>query len=225
MKKTLAVFAVMFVLMFATSASAQVVITSNGIQMNVLDPALVTVDPVGYNIYETEDIVLSVTAPDATIFQWRKDTIPIDGIANPSALTANLTIPVAMFLTDQGDYDCVVNNVLGIPDTSLAATVNVYTWPTIVETVIPTDTAGVLNIATGANADFTVTIAAAGANPMLPLPGAVGIQWNKDGAPALINANMTLNTVTYTGDLLTFTGVINPDDDGFYECVVTCTAP
>ena len=45
-------------------------------------------------------------------YQWRKDTLPIDPLANPSAATAVLTIPSVQLL-DAGSYDCRVTNACG----------------------------------------------------------------------------------------------------------------
>jgi hypothetical protein len=53
-------------------------------------------------------------------YQWRKDTIAIDTIANPSAATATLTL-TSVGPADVASYDCIVTNACGSV-TSNAAT-------------------------------------------------------------------------------------------------------
>lgn len=223
MKKTILAVCTLvcvMVMVFATNTNAAVTISSNAIQMNVTDAIVITVEPVGYNLYETETLTLSITAVGSgpITYQWQKDGGDIGGETN-SALT---TIPSAL-ATDSGSYTCAVTNGLGSV-LSAVAVINVYTQPTVVVTVVPPDILGVLDIASGANAIYTVTITPAGTNPA-PSAGTVTLQWLKDVAPVTLDAHAVVSTVVLTGDTLTFTGLLNPGDTGLYSCTALCTAP
>jgi hypothetical protein len=61
--------------------------------------------------------------PGSLSFAWRKDTIAIDTLANPSAATATLTLNNVQS-ADAGSYDCIVTNSCGSV-TSNAATLTV----------------------------------------------------------------------------------------------------
>lgn len=73
---------------------------------------------------------LSVTATGPGIsYQWRKWFVPIDPIANPSALTSNLVLS-GLTTLDAGIYDVVVSASCGTPVTSAPANLTIYPVPT-----------------------------------------------------------------------------------------------
>ncbi len=89
------------------------------------DTARVETDPASMVIPAGIDAQLSVATLNATIFQWYKDGAAIDDQTDTKFIgedSAALTI-VDPQLEDEGYYHCVVDNSLGIPDTSADARV------------------------------------------------------------------------------------------------------
>ncbi|MFM9957761.1 MAG: hypothetical protein ACKVZJ_06775 [Phycisphaerales bacterium] len=66
---------------------------------------------------------IASTGTSPITYQWRKGTVPIDTIGNPSAATPSLVLSGVGF-ADAGSYDCVVTNDCGNA-TSLSATLSV----------------------------------------------------------------------------------------------------
>jgi hypothetical protein len=99
----------------------------------------------------------TVSATNATGYQWRKNTANIGGATNP---TYTISSPVA---GDAGTYDCVVSNTCG-GVTSASATLTVNTIPAI--TLQPVGSAPCVG------APLSISITATG--------GSLGYQWRKN---------------------------------------------
>ena len=233
--------------------NAAVVLHSNGIIMNVVvDPPVITLHPVGIDVYETEVVNLSVTATGVGLsHRWRlggvllSDGVDANGTTISGALTPNLTLTTALgSYLDSGDYDCVVSNAIATV-TSNKATVNIYTLSNVVITSVPvanapvppaTDSELFVRDSTGPVV-YSVAITPAGANPApVPTIAQVGVLWNVEPlltrnpytfgpmVPVTIAGRVSVSDVTYTGDTLTFTTVLMSTDDGRYTCNPTVSA-
>ncbi|MEY3230805.1 MAG: hypothetical protein RL689_894, partial [Planctomycetota bacterium] len=143
-------------------------------QVIICQPPVVTGQPGSTSACVGTPATFTVTATNATAFQWRKGGVDIAGATN-----ASLTLP-SVLATDAGSYDCVVTNGC-ITVTTSAATLTVNAVPGI--TAQPSSTAACV----GSNATFTV-----GAS------GATSIQWRKGGVniPGATAATLTINGVT-----------------------------
>ena len=234
--------------------NAAVMITSNGIIMNVVtQPPVITVDPVGTKVYETETVNLSITASGVGLtYHWRLggvnlvDGVDAGGTTIAGALTPNLTLTTALGSNvDSGAYDCVVSNVIASV-TSNSAAVDIYTWPTIVNVSNPVANAPVPPSSDGelfvqdstGPVTFTVTITPAGAHPApIPTLAQIANQWNVEPLvsrnPYVFGAKqpvplsvprVAISNVIYTGDKVTFQTVLTPTDEGRYTCDTTVSA-
>jgi len=77
--------------------------------------------PVRQTVPLGSTVELSVTAANATIYEWYKDgSLVEDGGKYSGALTDTLTITDVQ-VAEEGYYYCVVNNEIGTPDTSASA--------------------------------------------------------------------------------------------------------
>ncbi|MBC7835277.1 MAG: hypothetical protein H7Y88_09290 [Phycisphaerales bacterium] len=78
---------------------------------------LILLQPLCQQRCDGESVNFSIDAAGSELshpltYQWRKDDVPIDIGANPSAATATLTI-LSVGSSDAGSYDCVVVNACG----------------------------------------------------------------------------------------------------------------
>lgn len=202
------------------NAMAAVTITSNAIEMNVFDEIqpVITTQPTGVYLYETETINLSVVATGGGLhYAWYRDGVAV-GEDSP-----NLEIPDAE-ASDTGPYTCVVSNSApgSIPVTSLPAGVVVYVHPTIMITSVPEASPaapadGVLNAETGTDVVYTVEITPDGLDPM----PTVELRWYKDGVEV---TDAVMSTVILTNDTMTLVAVTADGDNGVYTCQASCTA-
>jgi hypothetical protein len=94
--------------------------------MRIACKPLLSSQPQSQSACKGSSVVLTVAAASTGLFtyHWRKDAIPLDTIANPSAATATLTLTNVQ-AADAGSYDCVVSNDCGSV-TSNAADLDVY---------------------------------------------------------------------------------------------------
>ncbi len=129
----------------------------------------------------------SVAASGAQLtYQWQKDNVNINGVSNPSALTANLSL-TNLQTTDSAAYRCVVTNSGGSA-TSNPATLIVTSGPTDPIPVInthPQNTSAVL----GSPASLSVSVT--GVNLMY--------QWYKNNSILGGEIGSTLNFASVTG--------------------------
>ena len=168
-------------------------ITSNAATLTVNDPPSIVAQPQAVTEDPGHPVTFTVTAAGkATLtYQWRKGGVDIAG-----ATSASYTI-AAVQESDEGSFDCVVTNDLGVA-TSNAAALSVNDPPSIVAqpqslTKDPGDTA-------------TFTLTAAGKAPL-------SYQWRKGGAniSGATSASFTI-------------AAVQESDEGSFDCVVTNSA-
>lgn len=107
-------------------------ITCRSEQMNIVDnhwagAVALTQQPAAQSTCPSGAASFAVTTAGAGPFtyRWRKDAVPIDTIANPSAATATLSF-TNVSATDAGSYDCMITSACGSL-TSNTATLTVLT--------------------------------------------------------------------------------------------------
>jgi hypothetical protein len=99
---------------------------STGLNLLIEEPCIgITVEPEPRSTCPSGAASFSVTAAGVgpITYQWRKNSIAIDTIANPSAAAATLTL-TNLGPADAANYDCIVTNACG-SITSNAATLSV----------------------------------------------------------------------------------------------------
>jgi trimeric autotransporter adhesin len=133
-------------------------VTSSAATLTVNVAPSISSNPSNQTVCDGVAASFSVTSPDATSYQWRKDGVDIMG-----ATSASYSIAAAV-VADAGAYDCVVTNSCG-STTSSAATLTVNVAPSI-----GTQPSGG-SVCEGAAFNFSVS--ATGAN--------LTYQWRKDG--------------------------------------------
>jgi hypothetical protein len=150
-------------------------VTSSAATLTVIDPPLITSQPVNVTNVAGSTVTFSVGVNSAApvSYQWFKG-----GIAIPNSSNASLTL-TSISATDSGNYTVTVTNIAGTAISS-AATLTVIAPP-----VITSQPASVTNIA------GTTVILSVGVNSAAP----VFYQWFKSGA-ALSGANNASLTVT-----------------------------
>ncbi len=119
-------------------------------------------------------------------YQWQKDSVNINGVSNPSALTANLSL-TNLQTTDSAAYSCVVTNSGGSA-TSNPATLIVTSGPTDPIPVInthPANTSAVLGSAA------SLSVGVTGVN--------LQYQWYKNNSVLGGEIGSTLNFASVTG--------------------------
>ncbi|QOJ14466.1 MAG: immunoglobulin domain-containing protein [Planctomycetia bacterium] len=134
-------------------------VISNAASLTISAGPSISAHPGNASACSGQPASFSVTANDATGYQWRKNTNPIGGANGPS-----YSIP-SVVAGDAGSYDCVVSNACGSV-TSNAATLAVDAGPQI--TLQPASATGCQN------GPLMLTIAATG----VPAPT---FQWRKGG--------------------------------------------
>ncbi len=169
---------------------------SNAAYLTVIDPPVITTNPVSGNICEGNNIVFAVSATGTSVqYQWRKDGVVISDHVNLSgSTTPSLTIS-NVDGTEMGTYTCVVQNSCG----SVTSTGAVLTIDTSLNIIAhPEDVHTCLN----KNAFFTV--AATGNN--------LSYQWFKNNIliAGAVNPVLVLNSVTGA-------------DEAIYTCRVSNT--
>ena len=114
-----------------STASGTGCITTAGTTVTIVPGATITTHPAAAIkcAGQTATFMVEANVPNLT-YSWRKNTIPIDPITNPSAATASLTINNVTAL-DAGDYSVVVSADCGLPVTSDVAVLTVKPVPTI----------------------------------------------------------------------------------------------
>ncbi len=155
--------------------------------------------PVEVAAGELATFVVYTFTPGPLDYQWRKDTIEIDALANPSAATATLTL-ANVGPADVASYDCVVTNACGSATSDAAALVLIGTGPSIGTQPEPQ------SVCTDATASFTIS--ATGTGPFT-------YQWSKDTLAIDTVANPSAAT-----EVLSLSNV-QAGDAGSYDCVVS----
>ena len=122
---------------------------------------LIVQQPVSQTVCVGSDVYFNVvaTGPNLT-YQWRRDTVPIDGATSDVLALADVGAD------DEGGYDVVVSNAHG-SITSDTATLSVDTGPVILEDPVGQTVC--------AGAVVTLTVVASGLD--------LGYQWRKDDEP------------------------------------------
>jgi len=164
------------------------------LSIQAIAPPVITTQPLGQSVTETETATFSVVASGAAplTYQWRRNGTEISG-----ATAAAYTTP-AVTLADNGAvFSCVVSNAVGsVTSSDAILTVNAIAPPVIV-----TDPADQL---TGVGRTATFSVVATGF-------GTLGYQWLRNDAPV---AGAT--AASYTTPPATL------DDDGTrFSCVVS----
>lgn len=100
--------------------------TSNTATVTVNQPVAITTQPLSQTVCAGDAITLTVVATGTApvTYQWRKDTVSIEGETNATLAITDADTP------DAGSYDCVVTNACG-SETSNAATLAVGAPPVI----------------------------------------------------------------------------------------------
>jgi hypothetical protein len=170
---------------FVRVASVNACGTSNNRSLRVYGYAIITGEPQNTDACENAPLILTVVAPGSSLtYQWRKDGIDLtDGGtisgSNTSTLTISNTVPA-----DAGDYDVIVDNLCGAPDTSSIAVVTVSNAP-----AVPGPITGVSLACPGSTA-VPFSIAA--------VPGASNYIWKtSDGATIASGQGTTNITVDF----------------------------
>jgi len=167
---------------------------------SVYSNTLITSQPTGNTVCETDQITLSITATgDILTYQWKKDGVILNDGANISGTTAPDLIINNSLTTNSGVYTCDVIGACGAENSSPA-------------NVIVNGNASVLtqpkNIITceGDVAVFTVTAAGTG----------LTYKWQKNGTPLTDGGNI----LGSSSPVLTINN-LTPTEAGTYRCVIS----
>ncbi len=157
-----------------------------------LTPPQIVQQPTSLLVNRGSPATLTVTATGGVplSYQWRKAGVPIGG-----ATSASYVVPVAES-TDEGEYDVVVSNALGMV-TSQTCTLTVA--PLTAPSIVRHPASLTVNVADPA----TFSVTAIGAAPM-------SYQWRKGGIPI---PGETLDSLTLPSAQI--------EDEGSYDVVVT----
>jgi hypothetical protein len=163
---------------------------------------VITSSPAPRNASPGETVEFSVAAVGygQLRYEWLRDGIAIDRLANPSAGTATLRL-TNVSPADAAAYSCRVLNICNVQATSDAVTLNICTGSVSIA-LQPTPAAACI----GRSATFTVAVSSA-------LP--VTYQWRKDGVNIDPAANPSAATAALTLTNLT------PADADTYSCVIS----
>lgn len=126
-------------------------------------PPSFTADPLARTVNPGASVTFTavVTSLSPAAFQWRKNTVPIDG-----ATAASFTLD-AVQETDEGSFDCVVTNIVG-STTSQAAVLSVND-PIVI-------TADLADKSANQGESAVLSLGLAGTQP-------ITYQWRKNGSP------------------------------------------
>lgn len=176
-------------------------VTSNAATVSLLGGPSIQTHPSSGQVCIGGVINLSVVAPGATTFQWRKAGSPLsngpsgNGSTIAGAGTASLSISSAAG-ADAGSYDCVVGSTCGSTPSD-AAVIQMIDAPTV--TVDPANQ----SVCSGTSASFSVTATGS---------GTLTYQWRRNTLPI---GGATASSLTINPAL--------PINIGSYDCVVTNT--
>lgn len=218
MKKMLIVLAI--VLAIAPAALARTA-SSNTIHLVVNNGASFSTQPADTAGYVGDNATLTVAATGGTgpyTYKWYKGVTLVAG-----ATSASYTI-TGLVLGDAGSYTCVVTtlNGAGVSTTSNAATISVYSLPTVSIVSVPAATAGTVTVNPGVAGGVVYTATPSGGWGASP---AWTFVWQRsaDGATgwtAVSGAAFTVSDASgYTGNVLTVNPVSTGEAD-YYRCVV-----
>lgn len=146
-------------------------VTSEGAQLTVSLPPVITRQPLGQNVLvgAPVNLAVAVSATPPITYQWRRNGLDVAGASGPSFLLGNVTVESA------GEFSVVVDNDAGSVTSELAlievtVPVRITTQP-VDQTVVE-----------GSGASFTV--AATGTAPL-------SYQWRKGGINVIAATNAT----------------------------------
>ena len=181
---------------FAVASNLQTSITSNSASLIINDEILIKNQPddTTLNVADNLTLTLSCVGTFPISAQWRKDNTNYGLLSVTNTGDVELEIANVQY-TDEGNYDCVLSNVVGSV-TSNKAIFYINKPPTF--TVNPIDGLGTTS------QSFTFTSNATGTNP-------IAYQWIKEDS-GNVNGAIFKN---YTLDNLTFS------NSGRYACVAS----
>jgi gliding motility-associated-like protein len=172
-------------------------ITTDASILTVNDVISFTTQPANKTKCEDDEVIFVVAATGVSNYQWQKDGVDIDGVANTSALTNTLHI-TNLTTADGGVYTCDVTGTCGTL-TSNTATLTITSQ-------ISLSSPSNAERCTGQTATFSITAT-----------GTVSsYQWIKDGSPLVTSTRIT----GVNGPNLIIDDIILTDD-GVYSCDVT----
>ena len=143
----------------ADSASYSVVVsnatgsvTSSNAVLTVVTafPPVITTQPQNETVLTNSMVTLSVTASDATSFQWASNTVAIAGATNSTLVLSNVVV------ADSASYSVVVSN-------SVASVISSNAVLTVVTAFPPVITAQPQNETVPTNSSITLSVTASGA--------------------------------------------------------------
>jgi len=174
-------------------------VTSSVASLTVIDPPVITVQPVSLTRSAGTTANFSVTVTGtAPVFQWQKNAINLSDGGNVSgSATAALTL-TGVAQSDAANYQCMITNVAGAV-TSAVVSLTVIDPPVI--TAQPQS-----QVAAQTGAGVTYTVSASGTAPL-------GYQWyfQGTGISGATNTSYTINNVQTT-------------NIGYYQVMVTNSA-
>ncbi len=183
-------------------------VTSDAAALTVNIPPTVTVPPAPSTICEGDDVTFSVSALNASSYQWQVDqgsgfanlpaSAPYSGVTSSS-----LTITAASSGLSGYAYRCVVSGVCSPAATSAQATLTVNVAPVI------TAQPAASTICSGANASFVVVAS-----------NATSYQWQVDQGSGYVSLSNDLLYSGATSTILTITGAPATLNNYSYRCVV-----
>ncbi|MDA3953838.1 MAG: immunoglobulin domain-containing protein [Bacteroidales bacterium] len=188
-------------------------ITTNTAILTITPTTAVTLQPSDFSVLDGGTATFTITAEsDIASYLWYKDGVSLANVGNISgADLATLTINPVASGVDEGDYHCVVTG-----NTCGNATSNTATLTILLATSVTTQPAA--NTTKCQGEDLLLSITTTG--------GPHTYQWQFDDGTGYANLNIgahisgsgsSVSGVTSTS--LVIKG-IQPDDEGFYRCVL-----
>jgi hypothetical protein len=181
---------------FCVAYNLLAAITSNSVTLTVNDPIIIKEQPLDTTLTTGDNLTLNLscvgTFPISA--QWRKDNTNYGSLSTTNTGDVNLEI-ANIQPTDDGNYDCVLSNVVGSV-TSNKALVYINRPPTFI--LNPSDGISILGNS------FTFNSNASGTNP-------ISYQWIKENEGNIAAAtlkNYTLSNIQFS-------------NSGNYACVAT----
>lgn len=168
----------------------------------------ISVHPVPLLVCESRggsfSVAVSGTGPFT--YQWRKGTVAINLVANPTAATSTLTLQ-NVSTADVGSYDCVVSNSCGSV-TSNPATLSLRTTPS--GTITPSD---IVSKCVGEALTISVT-------PSTPSAGPFTYRWYLNGGEPLVNDQR----ISGANSANLVISLVDENDVGLYLCEIISQA-
>ncbi|OGW96874.1 MAG: hypothetical protein A3G33_00380 [Omnitrophica bacterium RIFCSPLOWO2_12_FULL_44_17] len=179
--------------------------SDNGV-LTVNDAPVITTQPISQtkNLGENASFTVAASGTAPLSYQWRKGTSPLSDTGKFSGVTTTTLTISDVADAEEGNYNCVVSNMVGSA-TSDDASLTVRDVAPVITTQPVSQTKN-----PGENATFTV--AASGTAPL-------SYQWSEGTSP-LSNGGKYSGVTTTT---LTITGVADAEE-GNYNCVVSNVA-